>query len=468
MAVAKATTTSSGEVCRLTICGPDTRIELAVPAHVPMADLMPTFLGYLGPDLAQSGLAHDGWVLQRLGEAPMDEDLAAAALGLYDGDVIHLRPRNDQLPPVDFDDLVDGVATGIAERGDRWRPDVSGRLLTGLAGVVLLAALTVVPGAGSGTAVAVIGGVAGLVAGLAALGAARALGEKGAGRLLMMASLAFLAVAGLALPVGAHDFLSGPFTGAGVLASASVVAAVALCTGFVLGRTEPGFTAAGLCAVPVALAGLLRTLDWAEPSGAASVVLALSLIGTVQVAMLASRLAGLRIPPLPTNTDEFQQGIDPEPSHLVLSRTTQADRYVTALSTGLAAVQTGCLILLGSDPDVWARVLTGVAALLILLHARDLLGIRARLAVMVPGVAGPATLILAETFRQPDDLRPIVVALLLVLAGVMLVLAWTLPGRAMLPHWGRAGDLVQSGLAIAVIPLVPAVLGLYARVRGGW
>jgi hypothetical protein len=75
-------TLGSGEMCRLTICGPSARIELAVPVHVPVADLLPTFLEHLGPELAAAGFEHDGWVLQRLGEPPLDEDLGTAALGL--------------------------------------------------------------------------------------------------------------------------------------------------------------------------------------------------------------------------------------------------------------------------------------------------------------------------------------------------------------------------------------------------
>jgi len=36
---------------------------------------------------------------------------------------------------MDFDDLIDGVATGISGRPDRWRPAMTRRLLTGLIAV---------------------------------------------------------------------------------------------------------------------------------------------------------------------------------------------------------------------------------------------------------------------------------------------------------------------------------------------
>jgi hypothetical protein len=83
----------SGEVCRLTVYSPASRVELAVPVHVPVADLLPTILGHLGPELATTGMEHGGWVLQRLGEPPLQEDLGAAALGLYDGDILSTSDR---------------------------------------------------------------------------------------------------------------------------------------------------------------------------------------------------------------------------------------------------------------------------------------------------------------------------------------------------------------------------------------
>src|SRR5712691_3141240 len=131
------------DLCRLTLCGPSASAELAVPAHVPLIDLLPALVGHLGDGLADAGLEHGGWVLQRLGDPPLREELSAAALGLRDGEVVHLRPRAEQLPPLDFDDLIDGVANTISTRPDRWRPDMSRRLLVGLLAVPLAAGLAV-------------------------------------------------------------------------------------------------------------------------------------------------------------------------------------------------------------------------------------------------------------------------------------------------------------------------------------
>ncbi|MGI5229461.1 type VII secretion integral membrane protein EccD [Actinoallomurus sp. CA-142502] len=459
----------SGEMCRLTICGPASQIELAVPAHVPVADLLPTFLEHLGQELATAGFSHDGWVLQRLGEPPLDEDLGTAALGLYDGDVLHLRPRADQLPPVDFDDLVDGVATGTAERPDRWRPETTRRFVLSLVGVVLAVGAVIAPMSGPGVLAAIVAGAAGVVLLLGAAAASRALGDRTAGIVLAAGAIGYTAVAGLALPAGAHTLGPGNLMSApGLLAAGAWAATVAAVARPAVGGVLAGLTSAVFAAVLMGLGGLLVSLRLVNVAGAAAIVLAVTLsVGTV-VPLIASRFAKLRIPPLPTNAEEFQQGIDPEPSRVVLDRTTRAHEHIGWLYAGLGVVAGVCLLILGTTPGIGARVLAAVASLLLLLHGRDLFGIRARLAVLLPGVAGLATVTVDLTLDQGALVRPLIVAALLIVAGLLLSVARKVPGRRMLPHWGRVADLAHSGTAIAVVPLVLWVVGVYARARAGW
>ncbi|GAB2847419.1 hypothetical protein GCM10027176_58790 [Actinoallomurus bryophytorum] len=468
--MATSQTLGSGEMCRLTICGPASRIELAVPAHVPLADLLPTFLEHLGPELAAAGSGHDGWVLQRLGEPPLDEDLGTAALGLYDGDVLHLRPRADHLPPVDFDDLVDGVATGTAERGDRWRPETTRRFVLSLVAAALGLGVAVAPMSGTGAMATLVAAMASVVLLLGAAAASRALGDRAAGIVLAAGSIGFTVVAGLALPAGqARALTPGSLVSApGLLAAGAWAATVAVLARPAVGGVLAGFTAAVFAAVLTGLGGLLVTVGVADVAGAAAIVLAGVLALGAAVPVIASRFAGLRIPPLPTSPDEFQQGIDPEPSRVVLERTARAHEHIGSLYVGLGVVAAGCLMVIGTTQGIAARTLAAVASLLLLLHGRDLLGVRARLAVFVPGVAGLATVLIDLTLDQPATVRPVVVAGLMLTAGLLLSVARTLPGRRLLPHWGRIADLMHTTTAIAVIPLVLAVVGLYARARAGW
>ncbi|MGW1230593.1 EsaB/YukD family protein, partial [Streptomyces sp. NPDC002530] len=135
---------SAPGLCRLTVRTPERLIDLAVPADVPVADLLPILLDHAGDGLAEKGIEHGGWVLQRLGEKPLDEESTPEALSLRDGETLLLRPRNDALPAIHFDDLVDGVSTTMRERPHGWAARTSRWLLRGAA-VVLLAAGLLVP-----------------------------------------------------------------------------------------------------------------------------------------------------------------------------------------------------------------------------------------------------------------------------------------------------------------------------------
>ncbi|MFB9837080.1 type VII secretion integral membrane protein EccD, partial [Actinoallomurus acaciae] len=131
-------------LCRLTVRAPSKAIDLAVPADVPVADLLPAVLGYGGDDLGETGLEHEGWVLQRLGEAPLDQEATLESLGLRDGDTVYLRPRTEALPEVRLDDIVDGISTTMKESPHGWSPQTSRRLLRGLTLVALIGALVII------------------------------------------------------------------------------------------------------------------------------------------------------------------------------------------------------------------------------------------------------------------------------------------------------------------------------------
>ncbi|WP_033259314.1 EsaB/YukD family protein, partial [Kitasatospora setae] len=137
--------TAATGLVRLRFRAPEAAFELALPGDVVLADLLPAVLGWAGPGVQEDGGDHSGWVLQRIGGAPLDEERTLDALGLRDGEELHLRPGQAPLPEVHFDDLVDGVRTGTLARGDSWRPAATRRLALALAltalgcGLLLLA-----------------------------------------------------------------------------------------------------------------------------------------------------------------------------------------------------------------------------------------------------------------------------------------------------------------------------------------
>jgi succinate dehydrogenase hydrophobic anchor subunit len=54
---------------------------------------------------------------------------------------------------------------------------------------------------------------------------------------------------------------------------------------------------------------------------------------------------------------------------------------------------------------------------------------------------------------------------LVVTGGVLFAAERALPGRKSLPHWGWAGDILQTLTAVALIPLVLWLLNLYHYAR---
>lgn len=453
----------SGEMCRLTICGPTSRVELAVPAHVPIADLMPTVLGHLDPSLATAGLAHGGWVLQRLGEAPLDEDHGTAAAGLYDGDVLHLRPRDDQLPLADFDDLVDGIHTGLSARTDSWRPAITRRVCLGLAALCGLLAVVVTAFAADGTTTAISACVVAvmLIGGGTAL--ARLLDDRGGAITLGATGVVSAGMAGFAMPAGgaaAGEWL----TGAGVLATLVAVAAGATLARAALGVGQPGFLAVTSCAVLAAIGCLTGMLIGLDAQATAAIVVVLVLAVSRAAPQLAAWLAGLAAEPVPTTPEEFQQGLDPLPSRDVLDRAALADVHLTSFLAVLGALGTGALLVLTSDL-AWDTMTLGlVVAVLLLLQARELQGIWHRLSAMVPAVAVLVSILLRWAVDLPLLGQVCVLVGLLGLAGNAVAGAQVLPGRRLVPRWGRLGDILHWLCALAVLALALTVTGFYGLV----
>lgn len=452
---------ASGEVCRLTICGPDSQVELAVPAHVPIADLMPTLLGQLDPALATTGLGHDGWVLQRLGEAPLEEDQGTAAAGIYDGDVLYLRPRSDQLPVADFDDLVDGVHSGLSGRVDRWRPALTRRACMLTATLCGLLAVLIATFGATGTVIAVVAGSVSIVLLSSALVLAKLLDDNGSGLTLAGLGVVAAAVAGLAMP-GA-DAAPNWFGGPSVIAAGTSVALAAALARASLGLAGAWFLAVACGGVLLALAGLVAVLVGLGGPATAAIAVPVLAASTRAAPQLAAWVGGLAAEPVPTTPDQFQENLDPLPSKDVLDRAGLADAHLTALLAVLGALFTGALLVLASAPRWDSLTLVGLATTLLLLQARELVAIWHRVAMLAPAVVAIVAVVLGWAAGLPLLGQVCVLFGLLGLAGLAVAGAELLPGRRLVPRWGRWGDLLQGGCALAVLSIVLSVTGFY-----GW
>src|SRR5215213_7569702 len=201
--------TTPTDTCRLTVVAPSSWADVALPVHVPLADLVPVLVRNADPGLADAGVQHGGWVLQRLGEPPLDEDSTPAGLGLLDGETVYLRPRDSTIPAYDFDDLIDGVAAGMRDRTGRWTRGMTRWLFLGLSLAALAVGVLALVQGGPAAPRAVAAGLVTAVLLFGGMVASRALGDPVAGVLLGLAAVPYAALDGmLAIPGG--SLLSAP------------------------------------------------------------------------------------------------------------------------------------------------------------------------------------------------------------------------------------------------------------------
>ncbi|HMH93596.1 MAG TPA: type VII secretion integral membrane protein EccD [Streptosporangiaceae bacterium] len=457
------------DLCRLTVCGPARLVELAVPVHVPLIDLLPALVGHLGDGLADAGLEHGGWVLQRLGDPPLREELSISALGLHDGDVVHLRPRADQLPSADFDDLIDGIAVGISGRADRWRPAMSRRLLIGLLAVPLAVGLVVVAGHLGPLSDLCAAAMTAVLLAMTAV-ASRAFAEPVAAAILGGAAIAYAAAAGAEFPLlhggpGGHVLLTWSALRPGLLAGGVAMAGASIAVTMLIGGRHPALVGTTVSTVLLAIGGAIATFGGTSPAAAAGVLVAVTVPLGGWIPVLAFRLARLRLDPTPVTSDELQEDLDPIPGQHILERTRWADRYMSALHGGVAVVASPGLIVLALAGGWPAHVVAIDAIVLLLLQARSLVSARHRLATMIPAICGATVLVTVAGLRADDRHWLALLAGIVLTSWLILIAVRSLPGHKLLPHWGRAGDILQSLAAVGLIPAALWLTGLFHMAR---
>ncbi|MGW0876560.1 type VII secretion integral membrane protein EccD [Streptomyces sp. NPDC002740] len=457
---------SAAAACRLTIRAPGKAIDLAVPADIPLADLLPVIVSHAGDDLEEAGLEHEGWVLQRIGGEPFDGEATPGELELREGEVLLLRPRTDALPVARYDNLVDAVATTMRDLPFAWSPTVSRWTLRVMVTLVLLACLAALALPGDVFARAMLAAGTGLIVLAGAGAAARVLEDRPGGVLLGLLGSGFLALCGV-LTVG--DPFTGPRThraaGAELLAGSMAGAAATALVLAVVGVFAVFFAAAFVGFLSIGLGGLLMIgLDVPFSAAAAGVAAAAILFGAF-IPTMSFALAGFRLPPLPTNAEQLQEGIEPRSEGDISARAKATDQWMSGFYLAVGTVCGVCLIGMSRHADTAQKVTSALLVLLLVLHARNLGTAWHRLALTVPGVLGVPLLVWESAGGHGPSGRLLAAALLLIFGAVLAVISWTVPGRRLLPHWGRAGDLLQSAAAMVLLPSVLWALGVYQYLR---
>lgn len=438
--------------------------DVALPAEAALIDVLPAILPQFGAECVEQGADHEGWVVQRLGETPLDEERTLAELNLLDGETVYLRPRADQLAAIDYDDLVDGVGEQLREHRSTWTPAHSRGMFRFGSVLVLLFVLWLMAGAGTGTVQAVAAlSLATLMLGGSAM-VARGTSDPPAATIMAGAAVCFGALGGWQFAV-AFD----PVAMTAIRATCAMAAALVFLSAGLAAVVDAALLFAGAIMLLLVLLvpGLIGALTVLTLPQAAGIGLAVSLIMGVFVPATAFRLSGLSLPMLPTGADELSEDIEPVPAPMVVERGAAVVGYSTALHVGLGGAQALLLPVLISDGDDWPMALSLVMAFLLFLRARHPTATAQRWSMMAPAIVSVVANLRVVAAGQTEFGKLAVVCLPLFVAGLLMLLASRiLPGKRLRPYWGRAVEILESLTAIAILPLLLQVLDVFATMRG--
>ncbi|GAA2458513.1 type VII secretion integral membrane protein EccD [Streptomyces macrosporus] len=475
--------------CRVTIVAPDSRIDVALPEDIPVADLYPEILRLSGQTPAEG--APVGYHLVRRDGSVLDSARSFAAQRVLDGEVLSLRPFAESLPPAVFDDVSDAVASAVSRDRRLWSDDLM-RAAGLVGGVVLLALMAFVlwfadpvrhdmhglPG--------IIAAVTGVLLIAFAAVRARVYDDRPAAIALGLASLPHVMIAGSGLlpledggGIGRLQFLLG--------CVAVLVASVAL-----IAATPSGdgpFVAAAFAATVGTLVTFVAILTDIRPVETAALCVPVAIGAIAFLPGLSSRFARLPIGYNAPRSGAMRYDEDPDAApdtdgpvdaDRIAAQARRGHEMLLGLVGGCAAVVVGAAAVLGFSDSGWGQLLALAAGLGMLMRARlfrytvqvacALAAGLATLALLSLGLAlNPPADLLQKLLTGDDgalDLRTIwLSAALAAAAALITAIGLVVPRRGVTPFWGRFLDIAEGAVLLSLVPLCLAVLDLYSAAR---
>ena len=472
---------------RITVVAPRMRLDVAIPADVPLAALLPTLLWHTGEQAVEAGATHGGWSLQRLGEPPLDTARTCAALGIVDGDTVYFRPRDVALPEFVYDDAVDGIGSILRDRTKRWDATATRRCALVSLGLVPLFALAPLALAGPGhTTPSVLAAVSALVLIAAAGALSRAAGDGVAGAFAGAAAMPLAALAGLLAPLGSRPLsaigaphlatagaaafvvavLGSSFVGVGVVAGPASGPG----SGSAARPLPPAGAAAGNAllagAIPAGVFSLtaLAALRW-NAAGCAALASAVALSLMVLIPRIAYRAAGLPRTIIARDAADLRALSTPLPTAELTARSLTADRLVTALVAGCALSTTAGAAFALRAPGWAPPNLAAIVAVLLALCVRLFGAVAQRWWLVGSALVLAAAAAAGVAARWPGG-TGLTIDLCVTVVATAAVAPFALkPDRRFAPTLARRADLIELLGTVATIPLALLIIGVFGYLR---
>ena len=460
-----------GELCRISVVGPQRRVDLAVPSNTPVADLLPILLRHTRTASVRPGedASEGAWVLQRLGQAPFELQGTPESLDWLEGEELHLRPAEDPLPELEFDDLAEGVATVVNRRNDRWQPEYRRVLFLLLSAVCTTTIGALLVNRGPALPQVIAAGVLALGLLTAALVAARKLTDGTFALLFGVGSAFFAALAASSAVDGDLDGVgwTGPAVLAGAVATVTVMAILLLAQRTVTpGMPFTPVLLVGVTALIVVVILLVQAGTRASAPSISSLTIAVLFLVIVVAPRSAVKLSRLRGPQLPKTGEDMQYDVDPNDPEVVTARTNDADSYLT-VAIGASAFLLCILFHFTMQMPGWSGwTLVAVVASAILLRARNFFGLWQRAALVTAGTVGYLMVFLKFSQIFSAGWRYALLGGLLALLVALVTAAQRPWPQRMLPFWEYTAAFFDVATGVAVLPVLAQVLGAYAWARG--
>ncbi|MFE3542322.1 type VII secretion integral membrane protein EccD [Nocardia sp. NPDC059177] len=475
------------ELCRVSVIGGDTQLDIGLPATVPIAGFIGDLVALIrsrdprlpdgDEDTAPVRAQH--WTLARLGQDPLAPSRTLTEAEVYDGELLVLSPVTRKESPALFDDVIDAVSRLTAGEFRGWSGSAARWTGLMIATLAILAALGVLAVSRADSdpllpAFALLG--CGIAASAAAGIAARKFADPITANWLSLDALLLLFGGGALVVPGA--------LGAGQVLLGSVLLLVAAVIGYrVTGIGAGLFAAAITLSVFGAIAGTVYLIWHPGLAKLFAGVLVAAVVLLSSVPRLAAAGARLPIPPVPTAggaidpADHEQrptiEGIGAVGAIALPSAAGLGERARVAnqLQTGLV-VACAVAALIGAvgaaDPfgpfHSGGVALAAVTAIVLCLRGRSYADLVQAATLITAG-----TLIVLALFTGlglgHDSFEFAAVALLLVTAGAVIAFGVVGPHLEVTPVTRRMIEIFEYLLIITMIPLALWIMDVYSTAR---
>jgi type VII secretion integral membrane protein EccD len=450
---------------RVTVVAPRTRIDVALPADVSVADLLPMLLEMAKEATPDGGARHGGWCLAKLGETALDPARTLASLSVVDGELLQLRRRSETPPPPLFDDVVDAIAESSPDSYRPWTKQTANRIgYLGGALALLLAAVAVLLagpiGGGARIGAAVAAGAGAVVA--VALGTviARAYRAETAGVLIAAAgALPMAFVSGLYIVPGSTGRAS-------LLLACALVLIVASASIMLIGAGITTFVAAGSAAALGVVAFTVATLVSHPAPGIAAGTVSVALAALSLLPRLTIQLARLPLPNVPGSAEDLKEDSGFPDYRSIEKRAGLAHEYLTGMIIGCGVVTAIGAVITAGAHNVWGVSLAVVATIVLLMRGRTYANGSQAIALLATGMLATAGIVIGWMVEAaPNDRLLLVFGSLVLIAAAALVLGVIFPEQRFSPPLRRSVEIIEAICIAVVLPLALAVMGLYGTLR---